>query len=413
MALDNEYRAKDEKTQDEPTKKQSSSTSSATRKKKAPEKAVKSPITAIRERLNSKKTKTSVGVAILLLGFFIFLANFSYLFTWQEDQNRLINKGFFEFLFEPSAVPVANWLGKFGAWTSHLLIYRWFGISSFGIPFFLIIFSVKTLLNTELLPVRKTLSTVALSTVWFSIFLGYFAGQVNYLGGTFGYQINEWFTLTLGKFGSLILICSIGYLFALILFNFNLQKMINWFRKSDDDEEENQDEAAYLSEEDLAVVNTIKEEDKVEDRPSSYVDFSQDDNEYEEDFDSELIDELNDDEDFEEEDDDFELIKKEPIPVDTDDEDFSVNIMTDQDDDLLSEDEVNLKTEEFGEYDPKLDLSSYTLPPIDLLKEYKSNGPSVNKAELEANKNKIVDTLSNYKIEISKIMATVGPTVTL
>lgn len=417
MALDNEYKAKDEKAPEESAKKPAA-TSTATRKKKAPEKAVKSPITAIKERLNSKKTKTSIGVAILMLGFFIFLANFSYLFTWQEDQNRLINKGFFEFLFEASDVPVANWLGKFGAWISHLLIYRWFGISSFGIPFFLIILSIKTLLNTELLPVRKTLSTVVLSTVWLSVFLGYFAGQVNYLGGSFGYQINEWFSLTLGKFGSLILICSIGYLFALILFNFNLQKLINWFRKSEDEETE-EDEVAILSEDDLAVVNTMKEEEKIADRPSNYVDFSQHDNEFEEDFDSELIDELEDDEDFDE-DEEFELISKEPVQEnedeendEEDDDDFSVKIATAQDDDLLSEEEVNLKTEEFGEYDPKLDLSSYTLPPIDLLKEYKSNGPSVSKAELEANKNKIVDTLSNYKIEISKIMATVGPTVTL
>ena len=60
-----------------------------------------------------------------------------------------------------------------------------------------------------------------------------------------------------------------------------------------------------------------------------------------------------------------------------------------------------------------MDLSTYALPSIDLLKDYGGKIGNVDKAELEANKNKIVETLQNYKIEISKIMATVGPTVTL
>ena len=68
---------------------------------------------------------------------------------------------------------------------------------------------------------------------------------------------------------------------------------------------------------------------------------------------------------------------------------------------------------EFGVYDPTKDLDGYLLPPIDLLKEYPANGSSVSKEELEGNKNRIVETLSNYKIDIAKIKATVGPTVTL
>ena len=68
---------------------------------------------------------------------------------------------------------------------------------------------------------------------------------------------------------------------------------------------------------------------------------------------------------------------------------------------------------EIGEYDPKLDLSDYTLPPIDLLKDYGGGSLSVDKEELEGNKDRIVETLANYKIAISKIKATVGPTVTL
>ncbi len=407
MALDNEYKAKDDNDNATKGKEKTSKAkpTTRTRKKKAPKKT-NSPIQQLKDRFNQKKVKTTMGVGLLVFSFFIFLAIFSYLFTWQEDQNRLINKGFFEFLFEESTVPVSNWLGKFGAWISHLLVYRWFGISSFGLPFFTFVLSIKLLLNTELFPVRKTLSTVVLATVWFSMFFGFFAKQVNYLGGTFGYQINDWFRLTLGKFGSFVLILAIGYLFALVLFNLNLKNILNWFKKSNEEDEGQENENEILKKEDLAVINTIKEEQKLDEEVASVVDFS---NPKENEFESEVIDETGND--------DFTINELEPeIELElesAEDSDFSVKVPVDEVGDILSKEEVNEKVKEFGEYDPKLDLSSYKLPPIDLLKEYVSKGPSVSKAELEANKNKIVETLSNYKIEISKIMATVGPTVTL
>src|SRR5690606_10496563 len=69
--------------------------------------------------------------------------------------------------------------------------------------------------------------------------------------------------------------------------------------------------------------------------------------------------------------------------------------------------------QDFGEFDPTLDLSNYQMPPIELLKEYSTGGITIDQAELEENKNRIVDTLKNYNIGISQIKATVGPTVTL
>lgn len=410
--MDNEYIAKDEKTSTEKkTTKKKSTSSTRTRKKKAPKKKTKSPLQQLKERLNQKKVRTSIGVGLLIFSFFIFLAIFSYLFTWQEDQNRLINKGFFEFLFEESSAPVANWLGKFGAWTSHLLVFRWFGVSSLAIPLFTFIVSIKMLFNTELLPIRKTLSTVVLSTVWLSVFFGFFADQVNYLGGTFGFQINDWFKLTIGKFGTLVVIIAIGYIFSLVLFNLNLKKLIGWFRKSNEEENETSaDENQILTEEDLNVVNTIKEEEKLEEQEAKVVDFTE---EQENELLSEVIDATGREELSIETPEPENTPDPEPILESSDDGDFSVKVATAIEEDVLSDTEVNEKVKEFGEYDPKLDLSSYKLPSIDLLKIYDSKGPSVNKSELEANKNKIVETLSNYKIEISKIMATVGPTVTL
>ena len=69
--------------------------------------------------------------------------------------------------------------------------------------------------------------------------------------------------------------------------------------------------------------------------------------------------------------------------------------------------------EQFGEYDPKLDLARFQMPPIEMLNDYGHNEINVNREELEANKKRIVETLNNYNIQIDKIKATVGPTVTL
>ncbi len=82
-------------------------------------------------------------------------------------------------------------------------------------------------------------------------------------------------------------------------------------------------------------------------------------------------------------------------------------------DEVLTEAQIEAKLQEFGEYDPKLDLSSYELPPIDLLVDHGTGELTVTKEELEANKNRIVETLSHYNIGIDKIKATIGPTVTL
>ena len=80
----------------------------------------------------------------------------------------------------------------------------------------------------------------------------------------------------------------------------------------------------------------------------------------------------------------------------------------------LSEDEINEKVREFGEYDPKLDLGDYQFPKIDLLNQYDAGQKqTVDPVILEENKDNIVNTLRNYKIEIDSIKATIGPTITL
>jgi len=403
MSIENEYIEKGESAeQAEPKKK--AAAKKKPRKKKNKKTSALGPYL---DKIDRKKVKSTLGVISILFAFFILLSCFSYLFTWKEDQDRIMGKGFFEFLFDGSDEPVANWLGKFGAWISHLLVYKWFGIASFTFALVLFVTGFKALFNITVLPIAKTITVSVLSIVWISMFLGYFSSTVNYLGGTFGYQINEWLALTLGKFGSLILICCIGYIFALILFNVTFAKILAFFRKDKEEAiEENADDnlGDIITEDDLEVANTLTEEEMAVDTVSERVDLMEEEPE------SEIIDLP---ESVQEELEIASPVEEEAVEID---EDFSVTVAeVSEEDEELSKSEMNDIEKEFGEYDPKLDLSSYKLPSIDLLNDYggKAKIGTVDKAELEANKNKIVTTLQNYKIEISKIMATVGPTVTL
>ncbi|GAB5418686.1 MAG: DNA translocase FtsK [Crocinitomicaceae bacterium] len=406
MSADNEYIEKGaDDTAAKPEKKAPKKRKRTTASKK--KKKSNSPLAKYLDKIDRKKVKNTLGVISVLLAFYIFLACFSYLMTWQEDQNRVLNKGLFEFLFDGNEEPVANWLGKFGAWISHLLIYRWFGIASFAFALMLFISGFKTLFNIAILPIGKTLTVSALTIVWGSLFLGYFSDHVSYLGGSFGYQINEWLSLTLGSFGALILICAIGYVFAMILFNVNWAKIKALFSKSSP-EEATADGAIdeVLSEDDMAVQNTLEEDQLVEDNVSDRVDLMEENVVEEEPAVEEPISEIIDLP--------AETEETPEVEESTEDDDFAVTIASPTEEDSeLSEEEVSDIQKEHGDYDPKLDLSTYALPSIDLLKDYGGKIGSVDKSELEANKNNIVQTLQNYKIEISKIMATVGPTVTL
>lgn len=407
---DNEFIARGE----EPVEEVSTSKKKPAKKKEKKPAASVPMLERLRERIDVKKARIYVGAFLLVLAVFLFLACFSYLFTWQADQNRVLGEGFWDFMLDSNEEPLENWLGKFGAWSSHLLIYRWFGLASFTLPLILFVLGFRTLFKINILPLAKTLTASALFTVWFSAFFGFFASELNYLGGTFGFQVNEWLSLTIGRFGTLILIIACGYVFLMITFNEQLMRFlqyIGWMRKKGHEEQDT------LSPEDMSVRNildpTLQKEDLIartvffteEDDNELIVDEEEDDDQEDH---SEVIDEL------EEEEDDDSIQFMMPETDESDEEDFSVEIARMPVDDAeLDEEDMDKMRREYGEYDPKLDLATYALPPLDLLKDYGSGNATVDKSELEENKNKIVQTLLHYKIEIDKIRATVGPTVTL
>ncbi len=392
--VDNEYTPKEK---DNLEKDNSKRKTNEAGNKKSQEKEIKSP------SAKTKKIKTILGALLVLAAVFFFIAFTSYIFTWKIDQDAILNTSFFDYIFN-SAIPAPeNWLGKFGAWMSHVFIFGGFGIVSFGICLILFILGIKLLFSVDLLPFKRTATITASFMIWGSFSLGYFSKYINFLGGTFGFYLNQWLITTIGSIGTISLILVALYLIITILFNPNYALLFSFlsFKKDKELESNYKDDDQYEEDShysDMHVINTIKDDEIEKENISETIHFDEDDDE--EESDSELID-LPEDDDFE-----VEVAKEEAlveIPV------TAETAPKEDEDGTLAEKLVA----EFGIYDPTKDLDGYLLPPIDLLKEYSGNGSSVSKEELEGNKNRIVETLSNYKIDIAKIKATVGPTVTL
>lgn len=411
MAVENEYRQKGEQQAEEKNNKKDSK-AGVKKERRTSENAL---MDRLLSRFDKKRVKTILGIAMVLFSFFTFLSCFSYFFTWKSDQDRVLDTSLFTFLFDGSSLPVENWLGKFGAWMSHLFMYRWFGVSSFAISFIIFLVGFKWTLNILLLPIRRSIAVAALFMVWSSIFLGFFVEHIDYLGGTFGFAINQWLKLTVGGFGSFIAIVALLWIVLVVLFNADI---MSWLNKAKGAKESffEDDQPLPNKMTDIHVVNTIREDQIKADAEAAEVAFDEEEEEDESYGDGE-------DESFiviqsgaekmpEPEPETYEDIP-EVMEEEEDDEegDFKVSIAAT--DATLSDDEFNSIRQEYGDYDPTLELSGYMLPPIDLLKEYGNGQVSINKQELEDNKNRIVETLSHYKIDIAKIKATVGPTVTL
>ncbi|MFK8036880.1 MAG: DNA translocase FtsK 4TM domain-containing protein [Crocinitomicaceae bacterium] len=361
-----------------------------------------------------KKLRLSVGSILILVGIYQIFAFISYLFTWKADQDKVINKSLSQFLFSDSEIIIDNHLGKLGAWVSHHFFYDWFGLPSFVFPFLCLLFGLYLMIKYALLPLKKTLAVSAVSLVVFSLVLGFFNTPQNFpFGGNFGYSFNTWLFSAVGKIGAALFLIVLVFISVVILFNPDFHKLLDFFNLTDlfnkKDKELKNSSLDKQPIEDIIAVNSIKDNEIEEDLISETVDFSN----------SELEIDLNEEASSPEKNLDFEVETNETVPevvINNDsenlnnDDDFQIEI---KEEETLDEKDLDERIKEFGEYDPKLDLSAYQLPTIDLLEDYGGKTLSINKEELEENKNKIVEVLGHYNIEISKIKATVGPTVTL
>jgi len=362
----------------------------------------------------NNRLRLSVGSILGLVSIYQLLSFLSYFFSWQSDQDKIINTGFYEFIFSGTEVEINNSLGKLGAWISHTFIHEWFGVASFIFPFIFLVFSVYLLTKVRILPLKKTLAISTVSLVIISLVLGFFATNSSFpYGGEFGFQFNGWLKTTVGSIGAFLFLLVSVFIAIVILFNPNFSKLFSFFDKKEDDNENNisgndVDQPEVFG--DFVTVNTIKDEDIKSEVISETVDYSKDlENFKEEESTSSLKIEIENEEDLNAS--ELEITPSiEEVVIKEDTKELKIEV---KEENILDESDLDDRVKEFGEYDPKLDLASYQLPGIELLNDYGGHTLSINKEELERNKNRIVEVLGHYKIEISKIKATVGPTVTL
>lgn len=351
--------------------------------------------------LKDPRVKLVTGFFFMLLSVFLMLSFLSFLFTGQADHSVIEAR---DISMIDSGQEARNWLGYYGALTSHYFIFRWFGIAAFFIPPLLFLIGYKVVFNRELVRIFSYTILTLFSGLWLSLLLGYMTmindgiSEWSFLGGGLGYQLS---VLSDGLFGWGTFLILIMSLFVFIIFFFNVTSIPSMIRdpkpigndaildtpveEEDEpllttynDEKDNWPADQVLTDEppDLSVVEpavvppaseisldvqkpVVRPEPRVEPRKE----------------------------------------KAEPVFV------IEEAVETEK----LAEQLV----QEQGLYDPTLELAGFKFPPLELLNEYDTGRAGVTQEELNQNKDKIVATLVNFKIGIQSIKATIGPTVTL
>ncbi|MBP4137464.1 DNA translocase FtsK [Flavobacterium geliluteum] len=352
----------------------------------------------------TKQHKFVVGCLLVLFSVALLVAFISFYINGQSDQSVVNELG-------DRSQTVQNWLGKFGAFLADGIVYKGFGIASFIL--------VRLFFLTGMF-LALELSTKKLKNIWFwdlfaiivvSILFGFFATSAPELGGTIGYELNLFSQDYIGKTGTLLMLLFGLIVYLIFKIKLSPEKIQSYF---DSTKKELKSELSTLNKPSQADSAYNLEEFAVEDQ-------------------DEELDNIH----LKTEDTQFEINKEALKPTISNSSEIDLNpvlkplqmsinpvtetpvhteefvIEKNEEEDIIEENLASRLVADFGLFDPTLDLSNYKFPTLDLLKEYSTGGITINQEELEENKNRIVDTLRNYKIEIAQIKATVGPSVTL
>lgn len=382
-----------------------------------------------------ERIKLLLGFFTLTLSIYLLFAFISYLFTWQTDQSKL-DISFFE-LFKNSSITVENWSGKLGAMLAHKFMHDWFGIASYAIVFLMALLGIR-FFNYRILPFRRTAKYVIIIGIWISVTLGYLFHNAAFLpGGIHGYFISEWLNSFVGRLGTAFIV--LLTLFGILVYLFeNFITRVKKFALSIFDnkikDHEIKDVGSELNKDNVPFDDKLKEDEQpmVDDKLEELKATTD-----EEDFSFEVTstkDETPEDSHELQVDksevgnvlgfDNLETVEIKVVDKEESKTEENLLIEDDADDEGLQLSVEKVQSEEdapvekivdqpVGDYDPTRDLSNYKLPSVDLLVEHNSGDVSVSEDELHSNKNRIVETLGNYKIQIDKIKAIVGPTITL
>ncbi|MAO07170.1 MAG: cell division protein FtsK, partial [Alteromonas sp.] len=342
----------------------------------------------LKERLSfslTKQQKIILGSFLMLFGLALLISFVSYLFNWQADQSVVgdLNRN----------VETQNWLSKFGSNIGHFFVYKGFGLAAFIFGTLVLLSGVYYFFDFAKKQLLRFWFWGLLVMVWLAVFFGFFTEGESLWSGVVGFEINDVLQDYIGLAGTILLMTFLAIVYLVVRLKMTPDKVAAKLKKTRKEIQED-----FASEETPLVATKVASESSEE--QTNEVDFSAS----EEKIPSEKT--------------------KDPIETPSeitpslktteDETEVAMEIETTEEEEEIEEDLSKKLVADFGEFDPKLELSNYKFPSIELLKDYTSGqGITINQEELEEYKNRIVDTLKNYNIGIANIKATVGPTVTL
>ena len=354
--------------------------------------------TSIFSYLKNRQSKTLFSIFLILFSVFLCTAFISFFFNWQDDQSTL------NYLTDKN-VKSKNLLGKIGANLSNFFIYEGFGLAAFIFPFQVFLTGFHILFQKKFSRIIISWNWSLLSLLWVSIAFGFL--NINYalLSGVVGFEINNYLQTFIGKTGLAIVLIFTIITYLIIRYKVSFDALIEKMKQKRLKKEADISEEESLDKQSEKIINDSSSEPiNLEKNKKSEFELSLEN----------LKPTIEKHSDVSSKKEGLVLqIEKDPeLNIEETVKELEINIEEIGEEESSTENLSDKILKDFGEFDPTLELSNFKFPTFNLLKQY-NESISIDPQELEANKDRIVETLKNYKIGIAEIKATVGPTITL
>ena len=332
------------------------------------------------------------GIAVLVFTFFTLLSALSYLFTWQADQSLLSDPSMMS-----KSVDVANWGGKLGYKWSRFLVSDCFGLGSFALVFLMGAVAYRLFFWNRSIGLLKTTFITVSGTFVSSMVLSYLSMAVSSdtafgggLGGDAGHAVVAWMSNLTGPVVTALILIAVSIAWLLL----TNKRFAGWFATAGDGL--HADQTPVVPEVPVEEEQPVEEEPEYEPEPVPVA---------EQEPEPELEPEPLTPED---------VAVLDPIDVDTEVlPEVEPVENTSEMEVIMGGDFTDKVTEDLPRIDNREELQCFKFPPLDLLKDYADGQHKVSQQELDINNNRIRATLQNYRIEVDRVTAVVGPTVTL
>ncbi len=325
-----------------------------------------------------------LGFFLVVVSLYLLMAFTSFFINWFESNPANVVSRTLGHYFNDHIELVRNWTGNLGAFISNWLVLKGFGLGSYFFVFLSFVWGLRLMFKVRILSVWKLFQVILMGFFWLPLLMGMLFPNHpdNILGGNFGFRLNGWLTTYIGTLGLILVIIFIPAILILIRYKFSFKRKAG--KKQKQEEETGMTANNSLRPEDKYNTVEFSVTDESPAKEKAVLDISE----------KEEVIEANVEDPKKDGSDDLELTIEKPK------QETKAKVIPGE--------HKGLDTE----FDPTLDLPDFKFPGLDLMNRYDED-VKVDRDELEANKQKIVDTLDHYNISIVKIKATIGPTVTL